>query len=1563
MSPCKRGRWLFALLCVVSLSSIESLEVKLGYLYIQSGPSKSNGYSNSWVQESFSQFKLGLRDVNADASILPNVTLGLELADTGGVEARAMEGAMNLVSQGVAGIVGTGYSSEVPGAGVYCSFSKVPMVSPGSTLVGLSDKSRFPFVLRSIPSDAGLLKAIAVLVFEVGWRRAGLLFNKQSMDGALQVLMPALDASGIGYMLLLYDSPAGPDDAPILENLAKLDKTMALLKASGHRIIIADGLGRDVPGLNESATALGMGMQSLDYAWVVARNLWESALVPQMRQVLSARQFNPLRARQAWYKNRWTSVTKLWDESIDGGYNSSTGLPFFGADAKDLSTVWDTDYASKGDGLPDFWGMYVYDTVWLYAHAMDALMKEGKDIFDGTLLREQLLKTRFEGVTGEIFFDRSSQDRMQSVNFVLSSMGASEPHTLGQGTENLTEWNLAGPCSGCSSIDASSIPWPGGAVPSDGRALDPRTSWVAGPQLALPEGAAFAVVLNARDSFEKAPCRDPCAGPGNEDGCSECLNLFAALGAVNITFEDASTNRSLSAVTAPVPTQDVSSGEMAFAFVGGLLGAGVEDRSVRVAVAYRGVRLSELELHLSSDACRVGQAGSRGNCQACIPGRASAARGQAACNACAVGTYQATFGGSECSPCLAGHFTDALGSSDCQACSAGRFADLLGQRECIKCSDLDKATSGRPGQAEAWTTAALVATSPGRAEYAKVMGATDKAACSCTGGYYVDAVSGECVPCGEGLVCRLNDVKLAPGYAGGYASDGTVSVFSCKQDVVRCPGGEMETCAQGRLGSACSACEDGMTPADDPPGTCKDCGRSDLLVLIIVVLAAAVGVVILYVAFDRQRRATQNHGLLLSTLSIGITVTLIQQLGIIGMLTLKLPEPARSVVVFTKVFMFDLDVFRLTCIAKVSAFSSFLGEVAVILVLLAYLCVTHAVVVLTVYKGHFGRRLHILYCVGGSIMLVFLISIVTTLLAPFQCYLHPNGEWTVHAYPSTLCWNSSEHKSMVILAVLAFPLPLAFLGACIYITWALPQEIRRANIGFLERYHFLFCRFKPECHYYAVVLMLRSLCISLLTIIPKLAIQITFLQGILVSSLLVTIQQKPWRIGHLNTMESLYTAAMVSIVFLCALVANADEGDLQILAWVVGIFIVAALLSFPLAVGYGLHRRFMPRRKLYRHFLCHHKATAGAFARLLKYALTESLQSTRDVFLDSDNLYNLDLLFDIVANGTETLVVLGTKQIFQRPWCVGEMTKARLGAIDTKVVELPDYEPLQDTFIHKFASEVNMECLIENGMDITMVQDTLRWIRGLPPVVCDCSDPMLVADLVACFEGAPDTRATKSTRTPRLEASIGILVDSANFEGVASALVLCLLLAPALVQAQHLQPRMLKDRSDTPEGMFFLVVVCTNGCFMNHDFLWLLCGDERMDMLPVVAEEGFRFPTRDLLDGLSAGGAAALALGDDRDPEALSRVVTKLFKEIAVPFSPQMASDSALRLSARQVSARLPVRKAPPSRVPSFVGAVKSSRSISTGSTRGGIALDKPLASRQPVEGKKIVEDKDLRDI
>ena len=199
-------------------------------------------------------------------------------------------------------------------------------------------------------------------------------------------------------------------------------------------------------------------------------------------------------ARRVAFDSEWTGASRRYDPAVHGLYNSSSGLPFFGADTSS-GTVWDTSSGSgpgPGDALPDLWGSYVYDTVWAYAYALANITARSLAATDGAALREALLQTQFEGITGTLKFDTTSQDRVQEQDLHNIQVAAG-------GSLSSVEV----------SIGVSSLQWLGGVleVPDDGTGPDPKESGLV--RRGLPGrvlvGTSLMLDLKIRNSFDAIP--------------------------------------------------------------------------------------------------------------------------------------------------------------------------------------------------------------------------------------------------------------------------------------------------------------------------------------------------------------------------------------------------------------------------------------------------------------------------------------------------------------------------------------------------------------------------------------------------------------------------------------------------------------------------------------------------------------------------------------------------------------------------------------------------------------------------------------------------------------------------------------------------------------------------------------------------------------------------------------------------------------------------------------------------------------------------------------------------
>ncbi|CAE6940130.1 RPS6, partial [Symbiodinium sp. CCMP2456] len=107
------------------------------------------------------------------------------------------------------------------------------------------------------------------------------------------------------------------------------------------------------------------------------------------------------------------------------------------------------------------------------------------------------------------------------------------------------------------------------------------------------------------------------------------------------------------------------------------------------------------------------------------------------------------------------------------------------------------------------------------------------------------------------------------------------------------------------------------------------------------------------------------------------------------------------------------------------------------------------------------------------------------------------------------------------------------------------------------------------------------------------------------------------------------------------------------------------------ASAFGIIRYFwMKFRKPFNFFLCHHKVATGSYARLLKMELDKYGYRS---FIDCDDLQDLSRLFGYVSHGTETMVIFGSRDVFTRKWCLGEIMTARIHEVQTVLLSFPGF--------------------------------------------------------------------------------------------------------------------------------------------------------------------------------------------------------------------------------------------------------------------------------------------------
>ena len=886
-------------------------------------------------------------------------------------------------------------------------------------------------------------------------------------------------------------------------------------------------------------------------------------------------------------------------------------------------------------------------------------------------------------------------------------------------------------------------------------------------------------------------------------------------------------------------------------------------------------------------------------CETCPVGHYSKEQGATrVCTPCSRGEYQSLPGEDVCLPCDRGKVAGQEGMAACMLCPLGEYAEGTGMSNCSVCG-------AGTGQEDKWTTSQAVMTH-GKETWIQVQGADNRSFCGCVVGTYL--WNGLCEDCIEGAICEgSSKLLLAPGYFSRAEEPG--AVYHCFGERVRCPGGEPGTCAYGRDTStvACSACEIGLHARD---GICVECGGGDYALVTVVAILLCVCISILYIVLMNEGQKSKQPGsLLIAALGMGQMVTIVQQLTVVQQFKIDWGEPFASILVALEVMAFDLDMISIGCVAPMDPVMKFSTRTLMVLVLFAVASIVHfAYLAWQKSKGgahaNKGFQISLLARTTGTLFTIFFISLCSSLLAPFRCNQHPNGLWTVQAYHGVYCDGEGEHLSMSIVGGLACLLPLGFLALCMWvIIWELPKRLQAADVKFLRACSFLFMRFRPGAEIFSVIFLIRNALVVLCPLLPGASAKVVSMNLILYGSLAMVSFSKPWRAMVCNFLDMMLITGMLVILDMGSLFVEDHDGGTTMVICL--IFSALMLLSIVTAVFYGIGKHFVQKyRKPFRFFLCHQKIAAGSMARLLKIEL-QKRGSRFTTFVDCDDLNDLTRLFSYVGQDTETFVIMGSPDIMTRKWCVGEMCTARSHKVKTVLLMWPDFVKPDKNFIENYDSIVpDITELANYNIGLQEVQDTMAWISTVETI----DVPSLVSgdSVDHICSGLTGTMSTRTVGDHRENPDCIIVSDLDNMEAAATAYVLLALIVPKLVggQRNNMPAVLQKDRS-VPSTAVSALVICSDGCFKQFQFGdWLMQVAQLSGccVLPIIAEDGFRFPSPSYYEEIK--GLHQLEMLDLR---IYIKAIKAVFQEIAVVFSPQNYSSTQedLDLRAKQVAWRI----------------------------------------------------------
>jgi len=298
----------------------------------------------------------------------------------------------------------------------------------------------------------------------------------------------------------------------------------------------------------------------------------------------------------------------------------------------------------------------------------------------------------------------------------------------------------------------------------------------------------------------------------------------------------------------------------------------------------------------------------------------------------------------------------------------------------------------------------------------------------------------------------------------------------------------------------------------------------------------------------------------------------------------------------------------------------------------------------------------------------------------------------------------SDAQSLAWVAILIYPVGTILFSAWLLYLGRARLLLEEESTPYIRSIAFLHAPFVPSYFYFDLLeLCKKLLLIGFASLIePGSVVQLMIAVLVSLLFLVLHLQSLPYR-RHLDNMLATMINLSLCVFFIWCLLlqtgtlANEDNsGELSdtgtavsvmMLLSIVGVIVVAVLLFCMELVAQTATERAekcqrekwagctieppttkWPGEKSYACFLSHYKMEAASDARLLHDMLAKMLRYP--VFLDSDKLTDLRQLITNGVGDCDVMLILGTKGLFSRPWCLLEVMHSARLKVPTIIIDI-----------------------------------------------------------------------------------------------------------------------------------------------------------------------------------------------------------------------------------------------------------------------------------------------------
>jgi basic membrane protein A len=594
-------------------------------------------------------------------------------------------------------------------------------------------------------------------------------------------------------------------------------------------------------------------------------------------------------------------------------------------------------------------------------------------------------------------------------------------------------------------------------------------------------------------------------------------------------------------------------------------------------------------------------------CRACSRGEHASQLGMEACEKCPIGTFADVEGSADCTACPAGQTTLYPGSMDASACiCAPNFYTMPDSSDCSACpegsiselgsTDISDCKCGintyRQGdRCVACPALASTKVLEGAAAGTLATGAENVLACKCETGFFMTG-GDTCALCPDGMLCPegaecksdscVTESLIHPLLMANYWSDQEqpLAVFSCGS-TERCPAERSPgECAPNLQGRACAHCADGYEFDGRACVACPTQGSMAVLVFpILPILLSPILICVLYkISGDSYEKWGSWRQGLASIVFIGTNHY--QIINLLHGVDLAFPPKVDRVYMFFKATNDVTAIFNPSCSGFADMQTKMIQKSLTPLAVAAVVSLTWgASQVATKAIPQLCMEINRTINVFLSLVFTFFAGIVAMALMLFKCSDNPMGKSTLSADRSILCYEG-QWLDMLAIGIMAFLCwCVGFGGLFTYIVVVAPRQFQ--TVAFQRRWKFLFIKFRPDTHWWALVFMAKGFLLNLGFVLLDTGLgQLYWMMTLLSLYATIVMLIQPWRLAPTTIVDG---AGHILLLLSCSALGWFIRKDLrpdEVVAMdgdMMDLVISFSLLIIPLCLGVIAHMIYSKR--------------------------------------------------------------------------------------------------------------------------------------------------------------------------------------------------------------------------------------------------------------------------------------------------------------------------------------------------------------------------------------------------